>query len=343
MVRSPAQQRRDRLIVPVLREGPDSVTTGTHSDHEHHHHRHAHGHAHVPAGAGAERRILWAGWLTGGFMVVEVAGGVISGSLALLADAGHMLIDVAALVLAYAGTRLGRRPADPRRSYGYRRLEVLAAFVNGMTLIAVTAWIAVEAVRRILDPVQVLSQTMLAVAVVGLLVNLASFAVLRSHAGVNINVGGALAHVLGDMLGSLAAIAAALVILATGWMPIDPILSLFVAGLVVKSGWAIVRRSAHILLEGTPEDVDVEAIKRGLSDVPGVADAHHVHVWSLTSGRPIATLHLRLVPGATVETVLPRVKAALRDRFGIDHSTVEVEAEQCMDDLGAAGPPHRHD
>lgn len=307
--------------------------------HDHAGHGHDDGHAHMPAGAGAERRILWAIALTGGFVVVEVAGGIVSGSLALLADAGHMLIDVAALALAYAGTRLGRRPADPRRSYGWRRLEVLAAFVNGITLIAVTAWIAVEAVQRILAPVAVLSQTMLAVAVLGLAVNVASFAVLRGHAHGNINVGGALAHVAGDMLGSLAAIAAALVIMATGWMPIDPILSLAVAGLIVRSGWTILRRSAHILLEGTPEDVDVEAIKRGLCAVPGVADAHHVHVWSLTTGRPVATLHLRLAPGASAAAVLPAVKAALRDRFGIDHSTVEVEDAACMDD---AGPPHRH-
>ncbi|MGE3936423.1 MAG: cation diffusion facilitator family transporter [Rhodospirillaceae bacterium] len=306
-----------------------------------HDHGHGHGHVHVPsgAGAGAERRILLALGLTASFMLVEVAGGLVAGSLALLADAGHMLTDVAALALAYAGTRLGRRPADPRRSYGWRRLEVLAAFVNGLTLIAVTGWIAVEAVQRILAPVPVLSTTMLAVAVLGLLVNVASFAVLRGEGGGNINVGGALAHVIGDMLGSLAAIAAALVIMATGWMPIDPILSLFVAALIVRSGWAILQRSAHILLEGTPEDVDVEAIKRGLIDVPGVADAHHVHVWSLTTGRPVATLHLRLQPGAAAAAVLPQVKAALRDRFGIDHSTVEVEAEACMDEIA---PPHRH-
>lgn len=306
-----------------------------HPDGQHH----GHAHVHVPSGDGAERRILWALGLTGSFMLVELAGGLVSGSLALLADAGHMLTDVAALALAYAGTRLGRRPADPRRSYGWRRLEVLAAFINGITLIAVTVWIAVEAVQRILAPVPVLSTTMLAVAALGLLVNVASFAVLRGQGGGNINVGGALAHVIGDMLGSLAAIAAALVIMATGWMPIDPILSLFVAALIVRSGWAILQRSAHILLEGTPEDVDVEAIKLGLLEVPGVADAHHVHVWSLTTGRPVATLHLRLQPGAAAAAVLPQVKTALRDRFGIDHSTVEVEAEACMDEIAL---PHRH-
>ncbi len=298
--------------------------------HDHGHdrgHRHSHGepHAHVPKGAGAERKIVWAMALTGGFMAVEVAGGIVSGSLALIADAGHMATDFGALLLAYAGIRLGRRPADEKRSYGYRRLEVLAAFVNGMTLLALTAWIAFEAVRRLATPVEVLSGPMMVVAVMGLLVNLAAFAILRQGGEDNVNVSGALVHVLGDLLGSVAAIAAAAVIWFTGWMPIDPLLSLLVAGLIVRSGWSIVRRSSHILLEGTPPDIDVEAVRRELLSLEGLADASHIHVWSLTSGRPVATLHVRLAEGADAATALRGVRRRLETGFGIAHSTIEID------------------
>lgn len=300
-------------------------------------HAHADGHTHLPTGAGAERRILWAMVLTGGFMLVELAGGIISGSLALIADAGHMLTDVGALVLAYAGIRLGRRAADARRSYGYRRLEVLAAFINGITLLGLTAWIAFEAVERLLEPVPVLSTTMLAVAVLGLLVNILSFLILRGGAKESVNVGGALVHVMGDLLGSVAAIAAAVVIFTTGWTPIDPILSVVVALLIVRSGWAIVRRSGHILLEGTPDDIDPAEVRADIATIEGVADAHHVHVWSLTSGSAIATLHLRLTDGARAAHVLPTVKARLAERFGICHSTIEVDPEaRCLDDPAPA-------
>jgi cobalt-zinc-cadmium efflux system protein len=270
--------------------------------------------------------------LTGSFMAVEVAGGLFAGSLALLADAGHMLTDVGALALAHAGLRFGRRPADPLRSYGYRRLEVLAAFVNGITLLALTVWIVFEAGRRLLEPVEVLSGPMLVVATVGLLVNLASFAILRTGSRDNVNIGGALAHVLGDLLGSLAAIAAALVIRWTGWMPIDPVLSVFVALLIVRSGWSIVRKAGHILLEGTPEGIDEAAIKASIASIDGVLNAHHVHVWSLTSGRLLATLHLRLAPDADARRVLPVVKSLLEARFGVGHSTIEIDPEGCMDE-----------
>jgi cobalt-zinc-cadmium efflux system protein len=290
----------------------------------HHDHAHGHDHVHRPAGADAERKILLAMALTGSFMVVEVFGGLLSGSLALIADAGHMATDFASLLLAYAGIRFGKRPADSKRTYGYRRLEVLAAFVNGITLLALTVWIAVEAVQRIAAPVEVLSGPMMAVAVLGLAVNLAAYAILRQGGSDNVNVGGALVHVLGDLLGSLAAIAAAAVIWFTGWMPIDPILSLFVALLIVRSGWQIVRRSAHILLEGTPPGIDVDAIKQDIERIEGVREASHIHVWSLTSERPMATMHIRVAPGADAAAVLLVVKQQLAAEFGIEHSTVEV-------------------
>jgi cobalt-zinc-cadmium efflux system protein len=314
---------------------------------DHHGHSHAYNgpHTHGPSGEGAERRILAAMLLTGGFMVAEVIGGIVSGSLALIADAGHMATDLAALVLAYAGIRFGKRPADQKRSYGYKRLEVLAAFVNGITLLALTAWIVFEAAQRIAVPVEVLSGPMLVVAVLGLVVNLAAFAILRSGQTDNVqtrnvNVSGALVHVMGDLLGSLGAIAAALVIWFTGWMPIDPILSVFVALLIVRSGWITVRRSAHILLEGTPPEIDVEAVKADIRGIAGVQGCTHVHVWSLTSGEAVATLHLQLVPGASAAPVLRAVRERLERRFAIGHSTIEIDFEPEPGDGHPLGPSH---
>lgn len=273
----------------------------------------------------SERRLVWAMALTGGFMLAEVVGGLLSGSLALIADAGHMMTDLGALGLAHAGMRLGRRPADARRSFGYRRLEVLAAFANGVVLLVLTLWIGLEAVLRLFDPVPVSGGAMLSIALLGLAVNIAAFALLRSGARHNIGMAGALAHVLGDLLGSAATILAAAIIVATGWTPIDPILSLGVAALILRSGSDVLRRAGHILLEGTPEDIDPAEVARAATSLEGVAAAHHVHVWSLTSGRRLATLHLQLAPGAAPAEAMAAVRAMLRTRYEIDHSTIELD------------------
>ena len=292
--------------------------------------------------ASDERRILWAMALTGSFMIVEIAGGLVAGSLALLADAGHMATDTASLALAYAAFRAGRRGHDNRRTYGYHRFQVLAAFVNGMALIAIVVWIAIEAVRRLLAPVEVLGGLMLAVAVAGLLVNIAAFAILHGGDRGNINVRGATLHVLGDMLGSIAAIAAAVVIALTGWMPIDPLLSVAVAGLVLHSAWGLVRASAHILLEGAPDWLDVAAFRAEMmAAVPGITDVHHIHTWMITADRPMMTLHVEVEPGADHHTVLASVRAHIRDNVGIEHATIQIETAGCPDGPGAgpdAGP-----
>ena len=268
--------------------------------------------------------------LTGGFMVVEVAGGLLAGSLALLADAGHMLTDFAALGLAWLAFRFGRAPADSRRSYGYSRLQVLAAFVNGVALIFVVGWIVVEAVRRLFAPVEILGGAMLVVAALGLLVNLAAFAILHGGDRDNLNIRGAALHVLGDLLGSAAAVAAALVILATGWTPIDPLLSLLVALLIVRSAWQVIRHSAHILLEGAPDWLDVDELRRTLCRTVGsVEDVHHVHVWSLTGEKPLITLHARLREGADFPGSLSAIQQCLKESFGIEHSTVQLEQGTC--------------
>ncbi|HYD15919.1 MAG TPA: cation diffusion facilitator family transporter, partial [Hyphomicrobium sp.] len=255
-----------------------------------HSHPHAHDHAH---GAGAsERRVAIAALLTGVFMVAEFAGGLISGSLALIADAGHMLTDCAGLLLAWIGFRLARRPADWKRSYGYDRFGVLVAFVNGLLLFAIAGWIVVEAWHRLNAPSPVLGGVMLWVALAGLAVNLASFWVLQGGDNANLNVRAAVLHVAGDLLGSVAAIVAALVILATGWTPIDPILSVVVSLLILGSAGRIVRDSGHILLEGTPAGLDPRQIGDGIkAAVPSVLDVHHVHAWSLSQERPLVTLH----------------------------------------------------
>jgi cobalt-zinc-cadmium efflux system protein len=270
--------------------------------------------------------------LTGGFMAVEVVGGVLSGSLALIADAGHMLTDTAALGFAWIAFRLARRPADPQRSYGYHRLQILAAFVNGVVLIVIVAWIAIEAVQRIREPVEILGGLMLAVAAAGLVVNLISFAILNGGNRENLNVRGALLHVLGDLLGSLAAMIAAMVIIVTGWTPIDPLLSVLVALLILRSAWMLVRQSTHVLLEGTPAEIDVSQLKAQLVDgVPGVDDVHHVHVWTLASGKLVMTLHAHVCDGADGEQALRGILSICRDRFGVAHVTVQIEHGSCPD------------
>jgi cobalt-zinc-cadmium efflux system protein len=293
-------------------------------------HRHAHG---ADASADNERRVFWTLVLTAGFMVAEVVGGIAAGSLALLADAGHMLTDTASLALAWAAFRVGRRPHDARRTYGYHRFQVLAAFVNGVALIAVVGWIAIEAIRRLLSPIAVEGGLMLVIAGLGLLVNIAAFALLHGGDRENLNIRGAALHVLGDLLGSVAAIAAGGIIYATGWTPIDPLLSLLVGLLILRSAWLLVRRSAHILLEGTPDWLDVDELKAGLvAAIPAVQDVHHVHAWMLTSERPLLTMHARIDGDADRDQILRSIREFLEREHGIGHATVQIEPGGCADE-----------
>lgn len=296
--------------------------------HGHDHSGHGHSHTH---GAN-ERSVGIAALLTGGFMIAEVVGGLLSGSLALLADAGHMLTDFASLALAWFGFRLARKPADWKRTYGFDRFSVLVAFVNGLTLFAIAAWITFEAIHRLREPVEVMGGLMFWVASAGLAVNVLSFFVLQSGDKENLNIRAAALHVMGDLLGSVAAIAAALVIIFTGWTPIDPILSVLVAVIILRSAWRVVTESAHILLEGSPTHVDVREIEIDLaSEVAGVTNIHHVHAWSITQERPMITLHARLDPSADSDTVLVAIKKRLATHFKITHATVEIERETCVD------------
>jgi cobalt-zinc-cadmium efflux system protein len=283
-----------------------------------------------------ERRVFWALLITVSFMLAEVAGGIISGSLALLADAGHMLTDAAALGLSWYAFRVSRRPSTPQHSYGQHRFQVLAALVNGATLIGIAAWIGIEAGRRLFAPVEVLGGTMLAIALLGLGANIAAFLILHRGDRENLNVRGAALHVLGDLLGSAAAIIAAIVILLTGWTPIDPILSVFVALLIVRSAWTLIAKAWHVLMEGAPPDRDVAMLRLELArSVDGVLDVHHVHLWSLTPERPLITLHANISQDADHDTVLHRLQDVLAERFELRHATIQLERTGCADQPGA--------
>lgn len=279
------------------------------------------------------RRVIIALVLTGSFMLVEVVGGILSGSLALLADAGHMLTDTMALALAAVAFHVSKRPADGKLTYGYQRFQILAAFVNGLSLLAIVGWILYEAVSRFITPRDVLGETMLVVAAAGFVVNIISFIVLHGGDQENLNIRGAALHVAGDLLGSVAAIVAAIVIIYTGWMLIDPLLSLAVAALILRSAWTLVKRSAHVLLEGAPEWLDVDDMQARIVDrIAGVQGIHHVHVWGLTPQQLMLTMHVELTASAPSQSdVVRNVKQYLREEYGIGHSTIEIDFDGCAD------------
>ncbi len=307
-------------------------------DHEHHghdhDHEHAHSHAHVSQASESNlRRVMIALVLTGTFMIVEVVGGIISGSLALLADAGHMLTDTMALALAAVAFHVSKRPADGNLTYGYQRFQILAAFVNGLSLLVIVGWILYEAVERFVAPRDILGETMLVVAAAGLVINIISFAVLHTGDQENLNIRGAALHVAGDLLGSIAAIVAAIVIIYTGWTMIDPILSVAVAILILRSAWALVKRSAHVLLEGAPDWLNVADMQeRIVANVPGVREIHHVHVWGLTPQQLMLTMHVAIKDDVDSQSRVVRgVKDYVQCEFGIGHSTIEIEVDGCAD------------
>jgi cobalt-zinc-cadmium efflux system protein len=303
---------------------------GSHSSHSHNHGSAGHGHG--AAHTNNERRMGLAAVLTGIFMFAEVGGGIAAGSLALIADAGHMLTDFASLSLAWFGFRLSRRPADWRRTYGFDRFQILVAFANGLALFAIAAWIVYEAIERLMTTQVVSGGIMVVVAALGLLVNIAAFLLLRGADRDNLNIRGAAIHVLGDLLGSVAALVAGAVILFTGWTPIDPLLSIVVALIIVRSGWQVVADSGHILLEGAPGELDTRLIGPDLiANIRGIKEVHHVHVWSITQSRRMVTLHACIGETDNSDAIVKSIKARLKERFGLDHATVEIERGACAD------------
>ncbi len=294
------------------------------SAHLHAHHAGDAKHVHVTEGR-SPNALAFALALTLVFAVVEVTAGFIANSLALISDAGHMVTDAAALGLALLAQIIAKRPPSARHSFGFGRAEALAAFVNGLAMLAVVAWIVIEAVQRFATPEPVQGFTVLIVAALGLSINLL-VAWLLSRDQASMNTRAALVHVMGDLLGSVAAIAAGTIIYFTGWMRIDPILSLLVSLLILKSTLAILRESYHALMEGVPHQIDYLQVGADLAEVPGVLSVHDLHVWDMSPGQPALIGHLRIRSLRDWPEVLGLVKQMLLARHGIDHVTLQPEA-----------------
>ena len=283
----------------------------------HHHHEHAYR-------AESRRALGLVLALTVAYTVCEIVGGWLTGSLALLADAGHMLGDSAALALALVAAWLAARPATPERSFGYRRAEILAALVNGVALAVIAIWVFVEAVQRLDNPREILGGWMLAVALIGLVVNVVAAGIL-SRAGDNLNVRAALRHVFADLAGSVGVAIAALVVLTTGWERADPVAGMAIGVLILGSSWSIVRDSVSILLEATPEGIDADEVGRRMASVEGVVEVHDLHIWTITSGFPTLSAHVLVRRGDDCHLRRRELEQLLAEEFGLEHTTLQVE------------------
>jgi cobalt-zinc-cadmium efflux system protein len=286
---------------------------------------HAHTHWHGEHRAASGRALVLVLVLLAGYTVVEVIGGLLTESLALVADAGHMLSDVMSIGLALFAIWLAQRPPTLARSFGYQRAEILVALLNGATLVAIAIWIFVEAYQRFSDPPDVLGGWMLAVAAVGLLVNVLAAVILWRGQSDSLNMRAALRHVLADLLGSVGVIAAALIILATGWVYADPLISVLIGALVLGSSWTILRESVDILLESTPAGVDAREVARRMLATDGVRDVHDLHIWTITSGFPALSAHVLVSRGEDCHDRRRRLERLLASEFGIAHSTLQVD------------------
>ncbi|RZS86618.1 cation diffusion facilitator family transporter [Pigmentiphaga kullae] len=263
--------------------------------------------------------------LTTTFMAVEIVGGLWTNSLALLADAAHMMTDAGGLALALIAIRFSQRPRTPRNTFGYVRTEVLSALINAVVLLLLTIYIVYEAYQRFLDPPDVVGWPMLVVAVVGLSVNLISMKLLSTGSAESLNVKGAYFEVLADMLGSLGVIVAALVVVITGWQLADPIIGAGIGLLIVPRTWILLKQATHILMEGTPPEIDMTLLEKALLDIPGVIAIHDLHVWTITSGADAMSGHLVVADMASAQTTLAAARDALRTSFGLIHSTIQIE------------------
>lgn len=293
---------------------------------------HAHGsHGRAPADGSAaaqhKARLKWALVLTASFMVVEVIGGLVTGSLALIADAAHMLTDAGGLVLALIAIHFGERAATPQKTYGYVRMEVLAAAANAVVLLVVTVFVLYEAYDRFLNPPQVLGGPMAAVAVAGLIVNLISMKLLSAGSSESLNVKGAYFEVMSDMLASLGVLIAAIVILFTGWTLADPLIGAGIGLFIIPRTWMLLREAIYILMEGTPPHVDLTLLEKTLLAIPGVTAVHDLHVWTITSGLDSMSCHLVVADMARARETLAAAQVAMRETYGLSHSTIQVEDE----------------
>jgi len=282
-------------------------------------------HGHSAAGA-SRKRLLIVLALVVGFLVVEGIGSLLTNSLALLADAAHMLTDAVGVGLALLAIHFAARPATAAKSYGYYRLEILAAVANAVLLFGVAIYIGYEAYQRFAAPPEVHSMPMLAIAAVGLVINLLSVRLLSPGAQASLNVRGAYLEVLGDLLGSVAVLVAGAVILLTGWTPADPIASVVIGLLILPRTWRLLREAVDVLLQATPKGVDLAEVRAHLLQAEGVADAHDLHAWTLTSGMNVVSAHVVMEPGADSAAVLDEICACLSDDFDMEHSTIQLES-----------------
>ena len=302
----------------------------------HHHHGHGGHHSHHHAQEASERRLLLALVILGSFTLIEAVGGYIANSIALLAEAAHMLADSGSLVLAIVALRVGRRPANERRTFGHRRYQPLAAFINGQALLLLTVWVVYEAIVRLTNRPEVNGELMLIIALIGGVANLAAFLTLSGAR--SLNERGARVHIMSDLVGSGMASVAAVLVLVKGWTLADPILSLLVSALIFRSAWSLTRDAADVLLEGAPAGFDVKRIEAELmGHVPGLTGIHHVHVWSMTGERPMVTLHANLAPGTQHREIISAIHVRLGERLNVEHTTVQIEDEGDCDTPGC-GP-----
>ncbi|KMM56790.1 zinc transporter ZitB [Bacillus glycinifermentans] len=292
--------------------------------HSHDHGSHSHHHAH-----NANRKALFISFgLIFTFMVVEFIGGMLTNSLALLSDAGHMLSDAAALGLSLFALTFGKKAANARKTYGYKRFEILAAFINGIALLAISFYIFWEAYHRFFSPPEVASAGMLGIAAIGLLINIAAaWMLMKGDTSGNLNLRSAFLHVLGDLLGSVGAIIAGLLMLFFNWNIADPIASVIAALLVLGSGWRVTKDSVHVLMEGKPEHIDIERLKNGLLSIPSVKDIHDLHIWSITSDFPSLSCHVVVSEDGDRDRILHQVSDYLKKEFKLEHVTLQIEGE----------------
>lgn len=305
--------------------------------HQHDHPGHAHSHAPADAGERSTRALRLALALTLAVLVAEFVGGWISNSLALLADAGHVLTDAGALALSLFVAWFSRQPPNPKRTYGYLRWEILAALINGATLLGISAWIVIEAVARFREPEPIGGPLMLVIATIGLLANVGAALLLHPLGQSSMNVRGAYLHVLGDLLASVGTIVAAIVIALTGWLHADPIASLMTTALIVRGAWALVRESVDVLLESTPAHISLPDVRARLEGIPGVESVHDLHVWTVTSGVVALSAHA-IVPDVNRQQEVLESACHLMSHMGIDHITVQIERQE-MREHHAHGHP----
>lgn len=300
-------------------------------DHHGHHHHHGHGHHHHDLGReGNKKGLTIALIITAGIMLLEFFGGIITNSLALLSDSGHMLSDASSLVLSLVAIWFATKPSSPNKTYGFYRFEILAALFNGVTLFVIAGFIVWEAIQRFYNPPTVASGSMMLIASIGLFANLLSAWALMRKGDVknNVNLRSAYLHVIGDALGSVGAIVAGLVMWLFGWYVADPIISVLVALLILKGAWGVIKHTIHILMEGTPITIDQDEVKKALESIEGVIDVHDLHIWTITSGLDSLSCHILIEDHQDSQKVLQNAIHIIEEKFKILHTTIQIETSQ---------------